>query len=110
MGGVSLFMTVKNLIIAMLALSVALPHIAHAHDAAAEMSEAANNFLVSLTPDQKTKATFKVEDAERKNWHYIPRERKGLPFKELTPTQRLLAHALLSSGLAIAATAKRFRL
>ena len=93
------FMPVKNFLIAMLALSVALPHVAVAHDAAAEMAEAANNLLATLTPDQKAKATFKVEDAERKNWHYIPRERKGLPFKELTPTQRLLAHALLSSGL-----------
>jgi len=71
----------------------------HAHDASAEMAMAANNFLADLTPEQKAKATFDVKDAERENWHYIPRARKGLPFKELTPSQRLLAEALLASGL-----------
>jgi len=71
----------------------------HAHDASAEMAAAANNFLADLTPEQKAKATFDVKDAERENWHYIPRARKGLPFKELNPAQRLLAQALLASGL-----------
>jgi hypothetical protein len=71
----------------------------HAHDASAEMAMAANNFLADLTPEQKAKATFDVKDAERENWHYIPRARKGLTFKELTPSQRLLAEALLASGL-----------
>ena len=76
-----------------------LPLSAYAHDAVKEMATAANNFLASLSAEQKTKATFKFDDAERKNWHYIPRERKGITFKELSPAQRLLAHALLSSGL-----------
>ena len=61
---------------------------------------AANNFLADLTPEQKAKATFDVKDAERENWHYIPRARKGLTFKELTPSQRLLAQEPSSpSGL-----------
>jgi hypothetical protein len=71
----------------------------HAHDATAEMAMAANNFLADLTPEQKAKATFDVKDAERENWHYIPRARKGLPFKEMSPAQKLLAQALLASGL-----------
>jgi Protein of unknown function (DUF3500) len=71
----------------------------HAHDASAEMAMAANNFLADLTPEQKAKATFDVKDAERENWHYIPRARKGLPFKEMSPAQKLLAQALLASGL-----------
>ena len=37
--------------------------------------------------------------AERTNWHFIPRERAGLPIKEMTQQQRLLAHALLATGL-----------
>lgn len=82
----------------MLVLSLGLPH-AHADDAALEMAQAANNFLADLTPEQKAKTVFKVEDAERKNWHYVPKDRKGITFKELSPAQRLLAHALLSSGL-----------
>jgi len=38
-------------------------------------------------------------DTERLNWHFIPKDRPGLSIKEMTSAQRLLAHALLSSGL-----------
>jgi hypothetical protein len=64
-----------------------------------EICDAANNLLASLTPEQKAKAVFEFKDEERFDWHYIPKPRKGLTFKEMTPPQRLLAHALLSSGL-----------
>jgi hypothetical protein len=70
-----------------------------AHDATAEMAAAANNFLAALTPEQKAKATFDFADAERTNWHFVPKERKGLPIKEMTQEQRLLAQALLATGL-----------
>jgi hypothetical protein len=70
-----------------------------AHDATAEMSAAAINFLSSLTPEQKARVTFDFPSEERKNWHFIPRERKGLPIKDMAPEQRLLAQALLASGL-----------
>jgi hypothetical protein len=72
---------------------------ARAHTAAEEMADAANHFLAALTPEQKTKATFELKDEERQNWHFIPKERKGLTFKEMTPAQRHLGQALLSSGL-----------
>jgi Protein of unknown function (DUF3500) len=71
----------------------------HAHDATVEMAAAAKNFLGALTAEQKAKATFDFAGAERTNWHFIPRERKGLPIKEMTQEQRLLAHALLASGM-----------
>jgi len=64
-----------------------------------EMTEAAKNFLAALTPEQKTKATYEFQDEERFDWHFIPKPRKGLPFKEMTSPQRLLAQALLNSGL-----------
>jgi len=63
------------------------------------MAEAANNFLNALTPEQQAKATFEFKDDERFDWHFIPKPRKGLPFKEMTPGQQKLAHALLCSGL-----------
>jgi len=63
------------------------------------MAEAARNFLASLTTEQQAKASFEWKDGERQNWHFIPKPRKGLPLKELTPAQRPLAHALLGSGL-----------
>jgi len=66
---------------------------------AQEMAEAANNFLAALTPEQKSKAFYEFKDDQRFDWHFIPKPRKGLPLKEMTSPQRLLAHALLSSGL-----------
>ena len=63
------------------------------------MSQAANTFLASLTPDQKAKATFQFQDEERFNFHFIPRERKGLAIREMNPVQRHLANALLAAGL-----------
>lgn len=64
-----------------------------------EMASAAHTFLASLTPEQKTKAAFAFDAAERENWHFIPRDRNGLPLKEMTPAQRHLAYGLLNSGL-----------
>ncbi|MBI4661344.1 MAG: DUF3500 domain-containing protein [Verrucomicrobia bacterium] len=79
-----------------------LPHLAlriPAHSPAEEMAGAANNFLASLSSEQRAKAIFEVNSDERFNWHFIPRARKGLPWKEMTPEQRPLAHALLGSAL-----------
>lgn len=66
---------------------------------AAIMSEAANAFLNSLTPEERSRATFQFADDERMNWHFIPKPRKGLPLKDMTSAQKNLAHALLSAGL-----------
>ncbi|MCI0722911.1 MAG: DUF3500 domain-containing protein [Acidobacteria bacterium] len=68
----------------------------------ASMAAAARNFLAALTPEQKQKTAFKFDDEQRLVWHFIPHSsfpRKGLPFKEMEPTQQKLAHAFLSSGL-----------
>ena len=66
---------------------------------ASMMAGAAKAFLASLTPEQRARATFQFQDEERLNWHYIPRERKGLSLREMTGEQKHLAHALLASGL-----------
>lgn len=63
------------------------------------LSDAANAFLASLTPEQQGKTRFTFTDDERLNWHFIPKERKGLTLREMTPTQKHLAHALLSAAL-----------
>ena len=63
------------------------------------MTQAARHFLNSLTSEQRSKANFQFQDDERMNWHFIPKERKGLPLLEMTPPQKALAHALLSAGL-----------
>lgn len=70
-----------------------------AHDAAQDMVNAAKFFLATLSADQKAKATFPFDSEERENWHFIPRERKGLAFREMSPEQKLVGHALLNTGL-----------
>lgn len=72
---------------------------AYAHSPAEEMSQAANNFLAALTPEQQSKAVYEWKDEERFDWHFIPKPRKGLPFGEMTAAQRALGQALVSSGL-----------
>jgi len=67
--------------------------------ASAQMGQAAANFWASLTPDQQKKCGFEFKDEERFNWHFIPRERKGITWNDLTPSQMALAHAFLASGL-----------
>ncbi|HXN21921.1 MAG TPA: DUF3500 domain-containing protein [Candidatus Dormibacteraeota bacterium] len=72
------------------------PH--HVH-AASRMTECANRFLAALDAHQCGKATFPFDSDERMNWHFIPKQRKGLPLQEMTPYQKHLASALLASGL-----------
>jgi hypothetical protein len=71
----------------------------HRTSSASVMSEAANRFLASLTPEQRAKAVMPFEDAERYKWFYVPIERKGLPLREMSSYQKHLASALLSAGL-----------
>jgi Protein of unknown function (DUF3500) len=70
-----------------------------AHAPAEEMSEAAKQFLTALTAEQRTKATYPFTDRERFNWHFVPKPRNGLPFKEMTSPQHELGRALLRTGL-----------
>ena len=65
----------------------------------AEMSAAASRFLAALRPEQRGQAQLRLDDRERTNWHFVPRSRKGLPFKSMTPEQRQLAERLVASGL-----------
>lgn len=68
-------------------------------ETALRMADAAANFLASLTAEQQAGVIFPVTSEERLNWHYIPRQRQGISFKEMDGSQRKLAHALLSTGL-----------
>ena len=73
-------------------------HPQRAH-AASLMTDCANRFLAALDADQRGIAIFPFDSDERMNWHFIPKERKGLPLREMTPYQKHLASALLAAGL-----------
>ena len=64
-----------------------------------QMATAAGRVLRALDREQLTKATFDFDSPERVNWHFIPRERKGLSIKEMSPAQRALTFGLLQTGL-----------
>jgi hypothetical protein len=85
--------------ILLLILALAQAPLSRAHDASAEMAAAATAFLSALSDEQKGKATFDFAGKDRTDWHFIPRARKGISIKEMTYEQRLLAHALLATGL-----------
>lgn len=81
---------------------VLLSLVARAHstaDAAREMASAADRWLGALTAEQKREATYAFDDTERENWHYIPKDRHGLPLAKMNEGQRQLARALLAAGL-----------
>jgi hypothetical protein len=74
------------------------PH-GHVGHAVSLMTECANRFLAALDGNQHGKATFPFDADERMNWHFIPKERKGLPLREMSPYQKHLASTLLAAGL-----------
>jgi hypothetical protein len=70
------------------------------------MARAATAFLAALDAPKRRRATFPFADPERLNWHYVPRRREGLPFKEMAPAARTAAHDLMKAGLSAGGYAK----
>ena len=63
------------------------------------MAAAAKTLLSALDADQRAKISYAFDNEERQNWWFVPRNRNGLPLKEMTPAQRDAAFALLKTGL-----------
>ncbi|PRY29251.1 uncharacterized protein DUF3500 [Spirosoma oryzae] len=59
----------------------------------------AKTFLQSLTAEQRKQAVFRFDDEERFDWHYIPRDRKGVPLRAMNAAQKQAALQLLKSSL-----------
>ncbi len=84
------------------AVALAVGSIIGAERSSSSMATAATRFLAGLTPEQRQQAAFAFDFDERLHWHFIPTEmfpRKGLTIKEMSETQRKLAHDLLKAGL-----------
>lgn len=78
------------------------PLVIPASETAAQMAQAATQFLDTLTPPLRQQAALPFDGNERFRWHYIPVEmweRKGVSLKELNPQQQGAAFALMGSGL-----------
>ena len=71
-----------------------------AADTARRMADAALAFVDALDDAQQSTARLDFADEEeRTNWHYIPRERAGLPIKDMDGVQRARALDLVATGL-----------
>ena len=67
--------------------------------AGAAMRTAAASFVQSLDERQRAKTCYDFRDGERLFWYYPPANRHGLPLRDMSPTQRELAHDLMRAGL-----------
>jgi Protein of unknown function (DUF3500) len=72
---------------------------AEGKDPAPSMAKAANAFLAALDPVKREKANMAFHSDERLNWHFVPKERQGVPIKQMSPDERQAALALLKSSL-----------
>jgi Protein of unknown function (DUF3500) len=68
-------------------------------DARAAIAGAAAAFLAALPAEAQRAATFTFADKERQNWHYVPRQREGMPFKQMPRAARAAAHELMKASL-----------
>lgn len=66
---------------------------------AAAIAKAADAFLATLPDDQKETATFEFDDAERFNWHYVPKKRQGLALRDTSVKTQKAAFDLLKASL-----------
>jgi hypothetical protein len=63
------------------------------------IEQAVREFLDGLSPELRQAALFPFASNERRNWHYIPRERRGVPLKGMDEAQRHAAKAVLRAAL-----------
>ena len=79
--------------------ATAQAHKGHSHGHAEEMADAATHFLDALGPKLRAQATFAFDGKDRKDWHFIPKDRIGVSLREMNLEQRKAAHDLLRSPL-----------
>ncbi len=85
--------------LACVALMQAVLAITAAQPTGARLLSAATTLFDSLSDEQKKAALFEFSSEERFNWHFIPKERKGLPLKDMQESQRANVTAVLEAGL-----------
>jgi hypothetical protein len=92
---------------ALAARALRRPAAARADEAGhAALSRAAMAFLDALEAPQRRRALFPFGHEERRNWHFIPRRREGVPLKDMPAAARTAAHDLMKTGLSAAGYAK----
>lgn len=91
------------------AVSAALPSLAlgqPGNAVAAGMAAAAVTFLGALPTALQRRAVFPFDDRERLDWHYVPRQRRGVPIKDMPGPARAAADDLMKASLSATGYAK----
>jgi hypothetical protein len=65
----------------------------------ASFRTAVRGFVAALPQDHRSRACFAFDDPLRLDWHFVPRERKGLPLGDMSDEERRATHALLRTFL-----------
>ena len=65
----------------------------------ATMADLAGALLETLSEPQRRQATWPFDDGERFDWHYVPRERAGIPVREMSAASKAALHDLLRYAL-----------
>jgi len=73
-----------------------------APNAGQQMTQSVAALQQSLTPEQLKLASFAYDDAERLNWHFIPRDRQGLGLWDLEGDALKSAEQFVATGLTAA--------
>lgn len=71
-----------------------------------DLKSASEQFLGTLSAEQKALANLPFDSEWRYDWNYTPRQRKGLPLKQMDETQRKAAMNLLKVALSDQGLAK----
>lgn len=93
------------LVVLFVGACLAREHVAWTN-AISRSTETARAFVAALDASQRERGVLPFDGAERRNWHFVPRDRQGLKLAELTPAQTELLHALLASALSPRGRAK----
>jgi Protein of unknown function (DUF3500) len=63
------------------------------------MAKRASAFVETLSEAQRRQVMWPFDDGERYNWHYVPRERAGVPIKAMSAAAKSALHDLLRHAL-----------
>lgn len=70
------------------------------------MAVLATMFVDSLDSAQRECTLYPSDGHARRDWHYVPRQRPGLPLRAMRPDQRQACWALLDTALSVDGVAK----
>jgi len=96
----SLFVNIRlHLLCLGMAVILLMPRGINAHEIGKELEAATNALISSLDENQANSLSFDFDNELRKDWQFVPMDRKGLSFAQMKPHQRLLAMSLLQTPL-----------